>query len=89
MQRRSHLDCQLADKPVTQPDPMALAPPTAAQPAHVSYSALDDYITCGKAYQLARVLELPPTPGLARAGGTAVHTATEVYDQLLYRATGR
>lgn len=57
------------------------APP--ATPSHLSWSALSDWIRCGKAFQFSRILGLPEQPGMSRAGGSAVHAATEAYDRQL------
>lgn len=53
-------------------------------PAHVSYSALNDWLGCGKYYQLKRVLSLPEKPAWWNVGGRAVHAATEAYDRQTY-----
>lgn len=58
------------------------ATPTPAK-AHLSYSALDDWLRCPKLFQLRRVLGIEGTPGYARAGGSAVHAATEAYDRMV------
>jgi len=49
-------------------------------PAHVSYSALTTYLDCGWKYYLTRVEKLIEEPTWYLAGGSAVHTATEMYD---------
>ena len=49
-------------------------------PAHVSYSALDGYVSCPKRYQLSRVLQLEEKPGLASIAGNALHRASELID---------
>jgi hypothetical protein len=59
-------------EPVSKPTPLP----------HLSHSALSTWITCGKAYELARILNLPTTPAYALAGGLAVHLATERYDRM-------
>lgn len=50
------------------------------QPEHLSYSTLDGFRTCGKRFELQKVLKVEQRPGLAALGGNAVHTATEWYD---------
>lgn len=49
--------------------------------SHLSYSALKDLLSCGKQFQLARILKLPQRPGYALAGGRAVHSAIEAYNR--------
>lgn len=60
----------------------------AAKVAHVSYSAVNDWLQCGKYYQLKRILNLPEKPAWWNVGGHAVHAATEAYDRHLYAAFG-
>jgi len=55
---------------------------------HVSYSALSDFLRCGKLYQLKRLVGLPERPAWWNVGGRAVHKATEMYDRQLFAATG-
>jgi hypothetical protein len=50
------------------------------EPAHLSYSSIDGYKTCGKRFELQKVIGVEQRPGLAALGGNAVHTATEWYD---------
>lgn len=47
---------------------------------HTSYSALSDWVTCGKKYQLGRIQRAPKASGWAAVGGTAVHAATAFID---------
>lgn len=61
----------------------ASAPSKVEVKPHLSWSAISDYLRCGKAFQLSRVLGLPEQPGMSRAGGRAVHVATEAYDRWL------
>lgn len=62
---------------------------TPFQPAaHISYSALSDYLQCGKAYQLKRRMGLPERPAWWNVGGHAVHAATEAYDRQRYATAG-
>ena len=55
-------------------------------PAHVSYSALTTYLDCGWKYYLTRVEKLIEQPTWYLSGGSAVHTATELYDKELFEA---
>lgn len=54
-----------------------------APPLHVSFSQLNAWLRCGKAYQLQRMMGLAEQPAWWSIGGTGVHTATEKYDRLL------
>ena len=58
-------------------------------PAHVSYSALTTYLDCGWKYYLTRVEKLTEQPTWYFCGGSAVHTATELYDNELFVTEGR
>lgn len=69
-------------------DDASLTRTTVPLRAHTSYSQVDELLRCGKAFQLHRVLQLPPSFGYARAGGSAVHEATEAYDRRRYAALG-
>lgn len=53
-------------------------------PAHLSYSALNDWLGCGKLFQLKRLLGLPERPAWWNIGGHAVHAASEAYDRALF-----
>jgi len=53
-------------------------------PAHISYSALTTYLDCGWKYYLTRIVKVAERPAWYFVGGSAVHTATEVYDRELY-----
>lgn len=57
--------------------------------AHISYSALSDWLQCGKMYQLKRRLGLPERPSWWNVGGHAVHAATEAYDRQVYATAGQ
>lgn len=57
-------------------------------PPHLSYSALTDFLKCGKYYQLSRILQLPERPAWWNIGGRAVHSATEAHDRRVHAATG-
>lgn len=58
-------------------------------PAHVSYSALTTYLDCGWKYYLTRVEKQTEQPTWYLCGGSAVHTATEMYDKELFATEGR
>lgn len=47
---------------------------------HLSYSAMDAYLTCGERYRLERVVSVPQAPAWWFIGGSAFHTATELLD---------
>lgn len=47
---------------------------------YVSYSAFTQWLKCGKAYQLSRLLEVRELPAWYFIGGSAFHTAVEFYD---------
>jgi hypothetical protein len=66
-------------------------PETTAIPTgrpHVSYSAFKDWLACGKAYQLRRILGLPEKPAWWNVGGHAVHAATEAFDRGQFAVAG-
>lgn len=50
------------------------------EPAHLSFSTINGYRSCGKRHELQKVLRLEEKPGLAAIGGNAVHRTTEDYD---------
>lgn len=56
---------------------------TNVSPAHISHSQYSDYLRCGKAYQLKRILGLPESPAWWSIGGKGVHAATEAFDREL------
>ena len=58
-------------------------------PAYKSYSSFTSWLSCGKAWQLSRIVKVPERPAFWFAGGKAVHTASEVYDHQLYAVEGR
>jgi hypothetical protein len=60
------------------------APSDNAKSGHLSYSALSDWLSCGKLYQLKRMLGLPDRPAWWNVGGHAVHSATEAFDRQLF-----
>lgn len=47
---------------------------------HLSYSTLDQWFSCPKKVQLAKIQKAPQLPAWWFAGGSAVHAATEEYD---------
>lgn len=61
---------------------------TKASKPHVSYSAFSDWLSCGKAFQLKRILMLPEKPTWWNVGGHAVHAATESFDRAQFAALG-
>lgn len=50
------------------------------EPAHLSYSSMDGFRTCGARFKLQKVLQVEQKPGLAGIGGNAVHAASELWD---------
>lgn len=56
---------------------------------HLSYSSLTNYLKCGKAYQLSKILGLPEQAAWWSIGGRAVHEATEIIDRNRYKETGK
>lgn len=50
---------------------------------HVSYSGLTTWLDCGEKYRLQRIVGINEDPAYYLAGGTAVHTATEAYDNAI------
>jgi putative RecB family exonuclease len=53
----------------------------AALSPHASWSSLSNYQQCSWRYYLEKVVQIPETPALYFAGGSAVHTATEEFDR--------
>lgn len=51
-------------------------------PAHISYSALDTYISCGQRYYLTRIEKVSEQPAWWFVGGNAIHSATEAFDRM-------
>lgn len=51
-------------------------------PEHISYSSFTTWLECGFKYYLSRVLNEPNTGSWWLAGGSAVHTASEVFDRV-------
>lgn len=50
-------------------------------PDHISHSSRETLLRCAKAYFLSRIAKAPSRPALWLAGGSAVHTVTELYDK--------
>ena len=48
------------------------------EPAHLSYSTVDGYRSCGKRFEFQKVLQLEQKPGVAAVGGSAFHRAVEI-----------
>ena len=48
---------------------------------HLSYSGFDNFQQCGEKYRLTRVLNVPEGQAWWFIGGTAIHTATEMWDK--------
>lgn len=48
--------------------------------AHLSYSQVETLLSCGEKYRLTRVVGITEDPAWWFLGGSAVHTATELYD---------
>ena len=53
---------------------------TRYNPKHLSYSAIDSYLRCGKAFELERVVKVPRGSAWYFVGGSAVHEVTEGLD---------
>jgi len=51
-------------------------------PEHVSYSAMTTWLSCGWKYYLKYAKKMAEQPAWWFYGGSAVHQATENYDQL-------
>jgi hypothetical protein len=50
-------------------------------PEHISYSSFNTWLECGWKYKLTKMLEVPEKHAVWFTGGSAVHKATEYYDQ--------
>lgn len=57
-------------------------------PVSRSYSQFTTWLSCGKQFQLARVVKVPETPAWYLVGGSAVHSATEVFDRERFAEVG-
>lgn len=44
---------------------------------HLSWSQINSFLSCGKAYQFSRLLQYPEQPSVWLAAGSAIHTAIE------------
>lgn len=55
-------------------------------PKHLSYSAIDSYLRCGKAFELERVVGVPRSSAWYFVGGSTVHEVTEEYDRLFFQS---
>lgn len=64
---------------------VAIPTPSVRTKGHLSYSAITDYATCPKQFELRRVIGLEGDPGYALAGGSAVHACIEAYERQRYR----
>lgn len=51
------------------------------QPAYVSYSSFSNWLRCGNAWYLEKVVKVDSIPSWAMLGGSAVHAASEDYDK--------
>jgi len=58
-------------------------------PGHTSYSQLNAFLRCGKAYQLQRIIGLPESAAWWSIGGSAFHSATEDNDKRRFAITGK
>lgn len=52
-------------------------------PAHSSFSQVSTYTRCGEQFRLERLLRAPQAPAWALVGGSAIHSATEEWDNEL------
>lgn len=52
-------------------------------PKHLSFSSRNTLLTCPKRYYLGKIAYAPETSSYALAGGSAVHTVTELIDRKL------
>jgi hypothetical protein len=50
-------------------------------PKHTSHSSISAWTRCGKAYELQKVLKFPEPPAWYLIAGTAIHTATQLWDE--------
>jgi DNA helicase-2/ATP-dependent DNA helicase PcrA len=69
------------------PVPVASSPRPASGPLHLSYTQIDDYLTCPHKYRLRHVLRVPCAPDHALVVGTALHQAVAAVN--LGRMRGR
>lgn len=66
---------------------MPNAPPNVD--GHVSFSQLNEWLECGKAYELKRLIQVPEWPAWWNIGGHGVHQATERYDRQRFEEDGQ
>lgn len=50
----------------------------------LSYSGYSTLLECGEKFRLTRVEQIEEAPAWYLIGGSAVHSATEVYDRALF-----
>lgn len=55
-------------------------------PEHTSYSSITTWLSCGYRYYLSRIAQVEEPPSTWSIGGTAVHSATEEYDRIMWKA---
>lgn len=53
-------------------------------PAHLSFSTIAAYRSCGKRFWLEKIAKVEQRPGLAALGGNALHTASERIDLMIF-----
>jgi len=58
-------------------------------PKHTSFSSITTWLSCGYRYYLSRVVQVEEQPATWSIGGTAVHSATEEYDRIMWKAENR
>jgi hypothetical protein len=58
-------------------------------PEHISYSALNDYLSCGWMYYLNRIKNEKERPAWWLFGGVLFHKVTEDYDRQRYEKENR
>jgi hypothetical protein len=58
-------------------------------PEHVSYSSFTTWLDCGFKYYLSRVEQHPGSPSWWLVGGSALHTASEVWDAKFFEEYGQ
>lgn len=51
---------------------------------HLSWSTVEAMSSCGKKYELRKVIGVEERPSFAAIGGSAVHAASEDVERLLY-----
>ena len=58
-------------------------------PEHVSYSSFTTWLDCGFKYYLSRIEQHNGTPSWWLVGGSALHTASEVWDAKFFEEYGQ